>query len=133
MFFPNPEPSKQIVTMHGMPVAAVAYILAVRCPVRVSRFPRGGLTAARGECGKHSRQGCPMDVELAEERVLILADRFNMDHAEGRAWTKRTDAFGTMAKITGFLSRPKDDDYEVIYRERRLQPFFRIGCNRRSR
>ena len=69
-----------------------------------------------------------MDVELAEERVLILADRFNMDHAEGRAWTKRTDAFGTMAKITGFLSRPKDDDYEVIYRERRLQPFFRIGC-----
>ena len=69
-----------------------------------------------------------MDVELAEERVLILADRFNMDHAEGRAWTKRTDAFGTMAKITGFLSRPKDDEYEVIYRERRLQPFFRIGC-----
>ncbi|MGN6819140.1 MAG: hypothetical protein ACTHJR_10785 [Sphingomonas sp.] len=69
-----------------------------------------------------------MDVELAEERVLVLADRFNMDHAEGRAWTKRTEAFGTMARITGFLSRPKDDDYEVVYRERRLQPFFRIGC-----
>jgi hypothetical protein len=27
-----------------------------------------------------------MDVELAEERILVLADRFNLDHAEGRAW-----------------------------------------------
>lgn len=39
-----------------------------------------------------------MDVELAEERILVLADRFNLDHAEGRAWAKRTDAFGTVAK-----------------------------------
>ena len=69
-----------------------------------------------------------MDVELAEERMLILADRFSMDHAEGRAWTKRTDAFGTMAKIGSFLSRPKGEDFEVVYRERRLQPFFRIAC-----
>src|ERR1700759_3880043 len=69
-----------------------------------------------------------MDVELADERVLILADRFNMDHAEGRAWTRRTDAFGAIAKITGFLSRPKDEEYETVYRERRLQPFYRIAC-----
>lgn len=69
-----------------------------------------------------------MDVELAEERMLILADRFSMDHAEGRAWTKRTDAFGTMAKIGSFLSRPKDEDFETVYRERRLQPFFHIAC-----
>jgi hypothetical protein len=69
-----------------------------------------------------------MDVELAQERMLLLADRFSMDHAEGRAWTKRTDAFGTMAKIGSFLSRPKDEDFETIYRERRLQPFFHIAC-----
>jgi len=31
-----------------------------------------------------------MDVELAEERILVLADRFNLDHAEGRAsWRRR--------------------------------------------
>ncbi len=69
-----------------------------------------------------------MDVELAQERMLLLADRFSMDHAEGRAWTKRTDAFGTMAKIGSFLSRPKDEDFETVYRERRLQPFFHIAC-----
>lgn len=69
-----------------------------------------------------------MDVELAEERVLVLKDRFSMDHAEGRAWTKRIEAFGTMAKLTGFLSRPKDEDFEIVYREHRLQPFWRIAC-----
>jgi hypothetical protein len=69
-----------------------------------------------------------MDVELAKERMLVLADRFTMDHAEGRAWTKRIEAFGTMAKLTGFLSRPKDEEFQTVYRERRLQPFWRIAC-----
>ncbi len=69
-----------------------------------------------------------MDVELAQERMLLLSDRFSMDLAEGRAWTRRTDAFGTMAKIGSFLSRPKDEDFETVYRERRLQPFYHIAC-----
>ncbi len=67
-----------------------------------------------------------MDVELAEERILVLADRFNLDHAEGRAWAKRTDAFGTVAKLGGLLNRAGSDDYECVYRERRLQPFWRL-------
>ena len=69
-----------------------------------------------------------MNVELADERFLILTDRFSMDHAEGRASTKRIDAFGTLAKVTGFLSRPKEEDFELVYRERRLQPFWRLSC-----
>ena len=46
-----------------------------------------------------------MDVEIAEERIVVLADRFNVDHAEGRAWAKRADAFGTVAKLGGMLNR----------------------------
>lgn len=69
-----------------------------------------------------------MNVELAQERILLLADRFSMDHAEGRAWTRRIEAFGTLAKLTGLLSRPKDSEFETVYRERRLEPFWRIGC-----
>lgn len=68
-----------------------------------------------------------MNVELAEERILILTDRFSMEHAEGRAWTKRIDAFGAMAMMGGLLSRPRDDEFETVYRERRLQPFWRIA------
>jgi hypothetical protein len=67
-----------------------------------------------------------MNVELAEERILLLADRFSIEHAEGRAWAKRTDAFGAFAKIGGLISKPKDEEFSVVYRERRLQPFWRL-------
>ena len=70
-----------------------------------------------------------MNVELTDERILILADRFSMEHAEGRAWTRRMDAFGTLAKMSGFLKQPRDEDFEITYRERRLQPFWRIACS----
>ena len=69
-----------------------------------------------------------MNVELAEERILLFAERFTLEHAEGRAWAKRTDAFGAFAKIGGLLSKPKDEEYEVVYRERRLQPFWRLSA-----
>ena len=69
-----------------------------------------------------------MNVELANERFLVLTDRYSMDHAEGRASTKRIDAFGTLAKMSGFLNKPKEGDFELIYRERRLQPFWRLIC-----
>lgn len=67
-----------------------------------------------------------MRVELAEERVFLLQDRFSAEHAEGRAWAKRVEAFGTIAKMAGLLAKPKDDEFEVVYREKRLQPFWRL-------
>lgn len=67
-----------------------------------------------------------MQVELADERILLLADRFNLDQAEGRAWAKRVDAFGTAARLGGLLNRGAADDYQCVYRERRLQPFWRV-------
>jgi hypothetical protein len=70
-----------------------------------------------------------MDVKLAEERILVFNDQFSMDHAEGRAATRRIDAFGTMAKVAGFLSKPKESEFELIYKERRLQPFWHVSCS----
>lgn len=67
-----------------------------------------------------------MNVELAEERIIVLSDRVTMENAQARAWTKRVEAFGTVAKLSGLLSKPKDEDYECVYRERRLQPFWRL-------
>lgn len=67
-----------------------------------------------------------MDVEIAEERIFVLADRFSLDHAEGRAWSRRADAFGAVAKLGGLLNRSASEDYECVYRERRLQPFWRL-------
>ncbi len=70
-----------------------------------------------------------MNVELAEERILLLADRFTLENAEARAWAKRTDAFGAFARIGGMISKPKDEDFEIVYRERRLQPFWRLSTH----
>src|SRR3569833_4212586 len=68
-----------------------------------------------------------MNVEIAEERILVLADKYTMEHAEGRAWSMRVEAFGTMAKMAGLLAKPKDEEFECVYRERRLQPFWRLA------
>lgn len=70
-----------------------------------------------------------MEVEIAQERIVVLADRFNLDHAEGRAWARRAEAFGAVARIGGLLGRTGADDYECVYRERRLQPFWRLHAH----
>ena len=67
-----------------------------------------------------------MQVELAEERIFRMTDRFSLEHAEGRAWSKRLEAFGALARVTSLFAQPKDDEFVVVYRERRLQPFWRV-------
>jgi hypothetical protein len=67
-----------------------------------------------------------MQVELAEERVFRLADRFTRGYAETTAWAKRADAFGALARVTGLFTQGKADDTEIVYREQRLQPFWRL-------
>ena len=69
-----------------------------------------------------------MDVTLATERVLLLADHFDIVAAEERAARKRVDAFGTLAKMAGLLGKAKDEAVELVYKERRLQPFWSLEC-----
>lgn len=72
-----------------------------------------------------------MDIALAKERALLLKEQLTMDQAEGRAWSKKVDAFGRMVKVASLLQRPKDDDFELIYKEHRYQPFWHIVCSAR--
>ena len=69
-----------------------------------------------------------MNVELAEERILLLPDVLGAEPAEARAWSRRTDAFGAFARLGGLLQKPKDEDFQIVYRELRLQPFWRISA-----
>jgi hypothetical protein len=66
-----------------------------------------------------------MQVELTEERIFRILPRISREEAEIRAWARRTDAFGAFSKVAGLLSKPKDDTFEIVYREQRLQPFWR--------
>lgn len=70
-----------------------------------------------------------MHVEIAEERLLLLPDVIGAEQARTLAWAKRSEAFGAFARIGGLISRPKDEDYEIVYSELRLQPFWRISAS----
>ena len=72
-----------------------------------------------------------MEITVADEHAWLLKEQLTIDHAEGRAWSKKTDAFGAMAKVTSLLQRPKDDDFVLIYKEHRYEPFWHIVCNAR--
>ena len=72
-----------------------------------------------------------MEITLADQRALVLTEQLSIDQAEGRAWSKKGDAFGRMAKMTRFVQRPKDDDFDLIYKEHRYQPFWHIACRAR--
>jgi hypothetical protein len=72
-----------------------------------------------------------MEISLADERALLLKENLSLEQAEGRAWGQKLDAFGRMAKVTGLLQRPKDDDFELVYKEQRYQPFWHIECSAR--
>ncbi len=72
-----------------------------------------------------------MEISLADERALLLKEQLTLEQAEGRAWSRKLDAFGRMAKMGSFLQRPKDDDFELIYKEHRIEPFWHIECQAR--
>jgi hypothetical protein len=48
-----------------------------------------------------------MEISLADERVLVLKEQLTMDQAEGRAWSKKIDAFGRMVKWPAFCNGRK--------------------------
>jgi hypothetical protein len=72
-----------------------------------------------------------MEISLVEERAQILHEQLSMDQAEGRAWSQRMSAFGRLERVTSLFARPKDDDFELLYKEKRYQPFWHIICTAR--
>jgi hypothetical protein len=67
-----------------------------------------------------------MDFSIASQRALVFGSRITPDDAKSLAWSKKIDAFGTVDKLGSFLSRPKDEDFELLYEEMRYQPFWHI-------
>lgn len=67
-----------------------------------------------------------MEIQIADQRMLVFSEGVTFEDAQAKAWSKRMDAFGTLNKVVGFLSRPQEADFELIYSERRLQPFWHV-------
>ncbi|MHB1294993.1 MAG: hypothetical protein ACYC4R_08330 [Anaerolineae bacterium] len=77
-----------------------------------------------------------MEISVADERALLLKEQLSLDQAEGRAWSRKAEAFGTLVRVTSLLQRPKDNDFQLLYKEFRYQPFWHIvahACYRYAR
>lgn len=67
-----------------------------------------------------------MDIQLANERLLLLEERLTMDEIQQRAMDRRVGAFG--GGLGSLLQRPKPDDVALVTRQRRLLPFWHVAA-----
>jgi hypothetical protein len=67
-----------------------------------------------------------MDIQLAEQHIFRLDDRLTPEEIRQRAMDRRTGAFG--GGLGSILQRPKADDIELVDSQRRLDPFWHVGC-----
>lgn len=72
-----------------------------------------------------------MEILIADQQIFLFSDQLTPHYAEVKAWEKKMVAFDTMSKVGNFLSHPKDDDFELVYREHRYQPFWHIKAHSR--
>lgn len=68
-----------------------------------------------------------MDIQLADQHIYRLDDRLTPDEIRQRAMDRRTGAFGS--GLENLFSRPKADDIELVESQRRLEPFWHVGCS----
>jgi len=69
-----------------------------------------------------------MEITVADQRILLFSDQITSEDAKARAWEKKISSFGAINQVTSFLSRPKDEDFELTYTEHRYQPFWHVAA-----
>jgi hypothetical protein len=67
-----------------------------------------------------------MEISIVDEKAFLLPETLTVDQARERAWDKKVVAFGS--GLTSIFSRPKAEDVEVTYSEKRYEPFWFIRC-----
>lgn len=72
-----------------------------------------------------------MEITVAPERILVLPPKLTAGDAEKKAWEKKTASFDAVSLVKSFLTRPKDTEFELTYREARYQPFWCVTVSSR--
>jgi hypothetical protein len=67
-----------------------------------------------------------MEIQLGDERLLLLEERLTGDEIQQRAMDKRASAFG--GGIGSLLQRPKIEEISFVSRQRRLMPFWHVAA-----
>lgn len=69
-----------------------------------------------------------MQINVADQRILLIYDITKQEDAQELAWAKKTSAFDAVSQVTNFFQKPKDDDFKLIYFEHRYQPFWHVAA-----
>ena len=67
-----------------------------------------------------------MEIGVASQRMIRLINRIDAETAKQRAWAKKLSAFDALSKVSSLLSRPKDEDFALVYNELRYEPFWHV-------
>jgi hypothetical protein len=70
-----------------------------------------------------------MDIQLADQRIFALVEKFTPEQARLRAMDKRTDIF--ISGLVSLFQRPKPEDIELIGSQERFDPFWHVICSTR--
>ncbi|MCD6553045.1 MAG: hypothetical protein J7M16_03425 [Anaerolineae bacterium] len=68
-----------------------------------------------------------MEITLADEKAYVLKPVLSWEQAKERAWDKKIQVFSK--GLTSLFSRPKSEEVEIVYSERRLEPFWHVACS----
>jgi hypothetical protein len=67
-----------------------------------------------------------MEITIQQDRVLVFKDQLARPEAESIAWRNKSNAFGALNQVTSFISRPKDDDFELTSQDKTYLPFWHV-------
>lgn len=66
------------------------------------------------------------NIHIDGEKLLVLEDVLGMEKAKALANEQKVKAFGLLA---GLLNRPKPEDIDIVYEEKRFDAFWRVVGN----
>ena len=67
-----------------------------------------------------------MEISVAPQRIMLVKNTIDAASAKDRAWQKKVSAFDAMSKVSSFLSKPKDEDFSLVYSELHYEPFWHV-------
>ena len=66
-----------------------------------------------------------MEFAIADERAYLLRETVSSEQAKEKAWDRKTTVFGGLSRL---VFRPKGEDVQIVYSEKRYEPFWHVVC-----
>lgn len=66
-----------------------------------------------------------MEFAIADEKAYLLREEISWEQAKEKAWDQKTSVFGGFTRL---VFRPKGEDVQIVYEEKRYEPFWHVNC-----